>query len=164
MPDNQTMNLEQQLQILQDNSSVHGVAPIVIEQAVAPVLKTYASQLKHLEYYLLQNLSQGWVLTTLRSRTQKSSEKKVIYAFSTAQDATTFAGTDDPEIVALPIPVIQIIFQVFAIQLLDSVIFLENPGNLSTGVEVHRADVHNLVQKQLQNLTKRTSNLPTDLA
>ena len=164
MPDNQTMNLEQQLQILQDNSSVHGVAPIVIEQAIAPVLKMYASQLRHLEYYLLQNLSQGWVLTTLRSRAKTSAEKKVIYAFSTAQDATTFAGIDDPEIVALPIPVIQILFQIFAIQTLDSVIFLDNPGNLSTGVEVHRADVHNLIQKQLQNLARQPSNIPTDLA
>lgn len=164
MPDNHPMNLDQQLQLLQDNSSAHGVAPIVIEQAIAPVLKMFASQLQYLEYYLLQNSSQGWILTTLRSRTPKFSEKKVIYAFATAQDATTFAGAYDPEIVALSIPVIQILFQMFAIQHLDSIVFMENPRNLSTGKEIQRADVQSLVEQQLRNLTNQPSNLPNDLA
>ena len=97
---NSIMNLDQQIDILRDNAPNHGISPIVIEKAIAPALKMFAKQLKHEHYYLLQNLQQGWILTTLSNRSQPQQQKKVIYAFATSKDAMTFANSSDPGIVA----------------------------------------------------------------
>ena len=45
------MELEQQLQTLIKDAAEFGIAPIVLQQAVAPVLKLLAQQLNHLEYF-----------------------------------------------------------------------------------------------------------------
>ena len=158
------MNLDQQIDILQDNAPNHGISPVVIEKAIAPALKMFAKQLKHENYYLLQNLQQSWILTTLSNRSQPQQQKKVIYAFATSKDAMNFANSSDPKIVADSVPLMQILFQMLAIQPLDSMIFMDLPGNLSSGTEVRRVDVQNLVQTNLKKLQSQTSNLPTDIA
>lgn len=158
------MNLDQQIAILRDNAPNHGISPVVIEKAIAPALKMFAEQLKHEHYYLLQNLQQGWILTTLSNRSQPQQQKKVIYAFATSKDAMTFANSSDPGIVAESVPLMQILFQMLAIKPLDSMIFMDLPGNLSSGTEVRRVDVQNLVQTNLKKLQSQTSNLPTDIA
>ncbi len=56
------MDLKPQLQILIDDAPNHGLSSVVIEQAIAPVLEILAQQLEHLEYYILQNLSDEWVV------------------------------------------------------------------------------------------------------
>ena len=158
------MNLDQQTAILRDNAPNHGISPVVIDKAIAPALIMFAKQLKHEHYYLLQNLQQGWILTTLSNRSQPQQQKKVIYAFATNKDATTFANSSAPEIVADSVPVMQILFQMLAIKPLDSMIFMDLPGNLSSGTEVRRGDVQNLVKTNLKKLESQTGKLPTDIA
>ena len=154
------MELEQQLQILVDDAANYGIAPLVIEKAIAPVLNLFAQQLKHLEYYLLQNLDEQWVLFTISDRQQIKSDQTVIYAFPTLQDAANFQGSKDPNILATPVPVTHILFQLLALEPVNSVIFLEQPGNLNAGTQIERDKLQSLIQQQIQQL----SNVPNNLA
>jgi hypothetical protein len=161
------MDLEQQIQVLVDNAPQDGTMPKAIE-AIAPVLTLVASQLQHSDYYILQTLDQGWVLTTLSNRAQPEIEKNVIYAFPTLKDAADFQSVSDPEILAVTVPVTHILFQMLAIETLTSIVFFDTPGNLTAGIEVRRDNLQQLIQTQLQQIRSvprsYPSNLPPDIA
>lgn len=153
------MILEQQLQLIIDNAAAHDVPPVVIEKAIAPVLRLLAAQLHHLEYYVLQNLAEDWVVTTI-ANPQSKSEKKVIYAFVSVQDATTFQGKTNPDLVAIPIQIVQLLFKLFSFAQVDSIIFLEDSQNLNRGVEIERELLSQLIIKQIKQL----GQIPPDIA
>lgn len=161
------MDLDQQIQFLVDHAPQDGTTPNLIA-AIAPVLKLLASQLRHSEYYILQTLDEGWVITTLSNRTQPEVQKNVIYAFSTLKDATDFQSVSDPQILAAPIPVTHILFQMLALETVSSTVFFDTPGNLTAGIEVRRDDLQNLISTQLQHSQSvprsYPSNLPPDIA
>jgi hypothetical protein len=150
------MDLDQQIQVLIQNAPQDGTTPKIVT-AIAPALTSLARQLKHLQYYILQTLDQSWVLTTLSNRAQPQVEKKVIYAFPTLKDVT--AGPQslkDPQIIALPVPVTHILFQMTAMETIDSTIFFETPGDTVKGTEIHRQELQDLIQTQLkQTLVKQ---------
>ena len=154
------MELEQQLQILVDDASKYGISPLVIEKAIAPVLNLLAQQLKQLEYYILQNLNEQWVIYTISDRQQAKPDRQVIYAFPSLRDAGNFQGSNDPNILATAIPVTHILFQLISLEPVESIIFLEQPGNLNIGTQVERNILQNLIQQQIKNL----SNTPNDIA
>ncbi|MEC4892402.1 MAG: hypothetical protein SAL07_09545 [Oscillatoria sp. PMC 1051.18] len=162
------MDLEQQISLLIQDAPRYGVSAVAIEQAIAPVLRLFANQLQHLEYYVLQTLADDWILTTLTNRAQPSLEKKVIYAFPTLKDAADFQVNKDPQIIASPVPVAHILFQVFHLEQVDSVVFVETPGNLTSGQEVRIEDLKKLMMMQIQQLRAKpssdASNLPPDFA
>jgi hypothetical protein len=143
------MDLDQQIQVLIDHAPQDGTTPRVIE-AIAPVLKLIAGQLKHSQYYILQTLDQSWVMTTLSNRAQPDVEKNVIYAFPTLKDAQPYAQ-QDPQVMALPVPVAHILFQMVAMDMVSSTVFFELSGNLAAGTEVRREDLQNLINTQLQH-------------
>lgn len=161
------MDLEQQIQALIKNAPQDGTTPNLV-RAIAPVLILLASQLRHPEYYLLQTLEREWVLTTLSNRAQPDVEKNVIYAFATLKDAADFQSVSDPQIIAMPLPITHILFQMLALDNVNSVVFFDTPGNLATGTEVRRDDLQHLVQTQLRQLQSAPrsypSNLPPDIA
>ncbi|MBD0345252.1 MAG: hypothetical protein ICV63_10630 [Coleofasciculus sp. Co-bin14] len=161
------MNLEQQIQVLIDQAPQDGTMPKVIE-AIAPVLTLLANQLRHLEYYILQTLEQGWVMTTLSNRAQPEVEKNVIYAFPTLKDAADFQSVSDPQIIAKAVPVTHILFQMLALDPVTSTVFFDTPGNLTAGTEVRREDLQHLIQMQLQHMQSvprsYPSNVPPDIA
>lgn len=160
------MNLDQQLKILIDEAPQHGVPSPVMERAVNPVLKGLAQKLKYLEYYVAQNLDGDWVLTTLQSRAQPTREKKVIYAFANLKDAVNFPGSADSQMMAMAVPVTSLLFQLFALEQVDSIIFLETSGDLNTGIEIKRTDLQTAIQKQLQHLSqpRQGGTIPPNLA
>jgi hypothetical protein len=153
------MTLEQQLQLIIDDAENYGVPSLVIEKAIAPVLKVFAEQLQHLEYYILQNLAEDWVLTTI-TNPQLQQSKKVIYAFISVQDAATFQGTANADLIAMPIDVVQLLFRLFSLQEVDSIIFLENSLNLNHGVEIKRDRLSQLIRQQIEQL----GNIPPNIA
>lgn len=161
------MDLDQQIQVLIDNAPQDGTTPKAIA-AIAPVLKLLAGQLRHLEYHILQTPDEAWVMTTLSNRAQPDLEKNVIYAFSTLKDAADFQAVSDPQILALPVPVTHILFQLLALETVTSIVFFDTPNNLVTGTEVRRDDLQKLIQTQLQHsqFVPRSypSNLPPDIA
>jgi hypothetical protein len=155
--------LDQQIQTLIDNAPKEGNMGAVLKEAVGPTLKAFALQMQHLEYYILQSSDGGWVLTTLRNRQHPQMEKNVIYAFSTHKDALEFSRTAMAKMIPMPIAIAQILFQLFALDRVESLVFLETPGDRVNGTEIHRANLQKLVQQNLQELKKR-SNLPPDIA
>ncbi len=156
------MDLDQQLQVLIDNAPQDGTTPYAVA-AVAPMLKAIASQLKHREYYILHSLEQEWVLLTLRNQSQPEVEKTVIYAFPTLKDISFSPySLNDPNLMASPLPIIHILFQMIALNTIDSIIFMETPGDPQSGVELRQEDIQTLLHQQLQERLSPT--IPPDLA
>lgn len=156
-----TMDLDEQLQVLVDNAPQDGTTPDAIK-AIAPALKLVASQLKHLQYYVLQTLEQNWVMTTLNHRTQSGVSKNVIYGFPTVKDAASAPYAKDPQVIAIPVLVTHILFQMVAMQTVDSIVFFEIPGNPNAGTEVTRQELQQLIQLHLQ--PAKGATLPSDIA
>ena len=152
------MKLEQQLQEIVNEAPEHGVPSEVVEKAIAPILMSCADQLQKLEYFVLQNLSGEWILTTLVNPSLNQ-EKRVIYAFVSVQDAAKFQGKEDLDIVAVPITVIQLLFRLFSLQQVDSLIFLENSANLNQGQEIQREPLANSIMSQIKQLKQNNSNI-----
>ncbi|TVQ05304.1 MAG: hypothetical protein EA368_19555 [Leptolyngbya sp. DLM2.Bin27] len=157
------MDLDAQIADLKQNAPNDGVTASAIT-TIAPTLKAIAGQLKHPQYYVLQTLEQGWMMTTLSNRTQPNTQKNIVYAYPTLQDAATSQATiKDPQVMALPVPVVQILFQLLAMQPIDSLIFFETPGKVGQGVEIRRQDTQALIQAQLQQ-AQQASSIPPDMA
>lgn len=152
------MTLEQQLAEIINDAPNHGVPAFVVEKAIAPIIKLFAAQLQHIEYYVLQNLAEDWILTTI-TNPQLAQEKKVIYAFISVQDAATFQGKINPDLIAMPISVVQLLFRLFSLQQVDSIIFLENSQNLNQGVEIQRERLSKLITEQIKLLSQTPPNI-----
>ena len=144
------MELEQQLKLLIADAASHGVPTVVMEQAIAPVLKMLATQLQHDEYHILQNLESDWVLTTITNAKLKQ-HKKVIYAFVTVRDAA-IQGKSDPDLIAAPISVTQLLFRLFSLHQVDSIIFMNDSSDLNNGIEILRDRFLALIQQQIEKL------------
>ncbi|HEY9812301.1 MAG TPA: hypothetical protein V6D31_02000 [Candidatus Sericytochromatia bacterium] len=156
------MNLDKQIEYLIKNAPQDGTPELMA--AIAPILKQLATQLRHSEYFISQTPDQGWIMTTLSNRTQPDIEKNVVYAFPTLKDAKSFQ-TMTPQLIAVKIPVTHILFQLVAMDTVDSLVFFETSGNLASGAEVRRADLQNLIQTQLQQYrAPKSSKLPPDIA
>lgn len=160
------MNLDKQIQVLVDDAPQDGVTRQVIA-AIAPVLKLLAQKLRHSQYYILQNLDQSWILTTLSNRATNV-EKCVIYAWATLQDVPVASTIGlDADVIAVPIPVTHLLFQLTALEGVDSIIFFTTSGDLNSGIEMKREDIQNLIQLQLKQnppVTSIPSQIPPDIA
>lgn len=160
------MDLNAQIQALIDGAPKDGRTPEVVS-TIAPVLRAFAEQLQRTDYYVLQTLNGDWVKTTLSSRTEQGVEKNIIYAFATLEDAgKSPLPVRDPQIIALPIPVTHILFQLIALTTLDSLVFFNQPGNVSQGTEVTRSSFEASVQDYLQRFQnwQTGEEIPSDLA
>ena len=158
------MNIDQQIQELIDDAPQDGSTPTLVA-TIAPVLKILASQLRHTQYYIVQTLDQNWAITALENRAQPGLEKNVIYAFATLKDVS--AGPypmHDPQMIALPIPVTHILFQMLAMEMIYSVIFFDAPGNTAAGTEIQREQFSELIESHLLESQQPKSALPPDFA
>ncbi|MDJ0735657.1 MAG: hypothetical protein QNJ47_16615 [Nostocaceae cyanobacterium] len=157
------MDLQAQIQSLIDDAPQDGITPQLIT-AIAPVLEAIAQKLRHTQYYILQDLESRWVLTTLSNRNNPQVEKHVIYAFPTLQDVSMSSSTGlDPQVTALSVPVTHILFQLMALEPVDSIVFLEIPGVTDNGVEVRRDELQQLMQQQLRQNSFH-NQIPPDIA
>ena len=117
-------------------------------QTIAPVLRAVASRLQHLQYYLLQTVEQRWVMTTLQHREQPRVTKTVIYAYPSLEAVKATQPNPDPQLLALPVPTVDILFQLLAIDPVESMIFLEE--RQPSGVEISRELLQSLIAQHLQ--------------
>jgi hypothetical protein len=157
------VELERQIQALIDDAPQDGTTPTAV-RTIAPALKMIAEQLQHPQYYVIQTLDHGWVMTTLTHRNQPSAEKNVIYAFPTLEDvASSPHPLRDPQMIAIPIPVTHILFHMLAMKTVDSAVFFEIPGNTKSGTEITRKNLKHIIQLSLQK-TRTNLHLPPDLA
>ncbi|MGD1938519.1 MAG: hypothetical protein ACFCA4_13305 [Cyanophyceae cyanobacterium] len=131
--------LEAQVKQLVDAAPQDGKTPQLVT-AIAPVLLHFATQLQRENFYVLQTLNGDWVRTTLSSRREQGVQKSVIYAFASVDDARKSPmPTKDPNVLAAPVPVTHVLFQMVALKTLDSLVFFATEGNLNNGTEVGRA-------------------------
>ncbi|AFZ26936.1 hypothetical protein Cylst_4884 [Cylindrospermum stagnale PCC 7417] len=157
------MDLETQIQLLIDNAPHDGITPQLIA-AIAPALSAIAQKLRYKQYYILQNLQSDWVLTTLSHRKNPRLAKRVIYAFPTLQDASLSSNAGlDPQVVATAIFVTHILFQLAALEPVDSIVFFETPGTTTNAIEVRRSDLQNQMQQTLQK-HRPHKQIPPDIA
>lgn len=161
------MDLDAQIQLLIDNAPQDGITARVVA-AIAPGLKLLAQKLRHSQYYILQSMDSDWVVTTLSNRTNPEFEKRVIYAFPSLKDIPVVSTRElEADLIAVPLPVTHILFQLTALETVDSIIFFETPSDLTNGIEVQREDIENLIQLQLKQepLPINSPNqLPPDIA
>ncbi|MBD2079518.1 hypothetical protein [Leptolyngbya sp. FACHB-17] len=158
------MNLDQQLQMLVNEAPQDGSTPQLIE-SIAPVLRAIAQRLRHLQYYVVQTLDQNWVMLTLNHRAQDEPEKNVIYAFPSLKDVSSSPyDLTDPNLIALPVPVIHILFQMLAMDKDYSTIFFETPGDATIGTEVQRSELEALIHEYWQGQADAVTHIPSDIA
>ena len=157
------MDLEAQIQLLIDNAPRDGITPHLVA-AIAPALRAIAQKLRYSQYYILQNSESSWVLTTLSNRANPGLEKRVVYAFPTIQDVSLISPAGlDPQMLAKIIPVTHILFQLVALEPVDSIVFLETPGKTTHTVEIRRTDLEKLMQQQLRQ-QRSPKQIPPDIA
>ena len=157
------MDLQAQIQFLIKNAPQDGITPQLVA-AIAPALIQIAQKLRLPQYYILQNPFGDWVLTTLSNKSNPQLQKQVIYAYPTLQDVSTTSGVGfDPQMIAAPIGVIEILFQIVALQPVDSIIFFDTPGTTANAVEIPRLQVNSIIESSLQQNSRR-SDVPPDIA
>ncbi len=142
--------LDQQLQALINEAPQYGVPSAVMETAVSPVLKLFALQLQHPNYYLLVSANQSLIVTTLSHRQQPQAEKRVIYGFSSEKEAQAFQGVANSSLNIVSFPVTHLLFELFALKEVDSLIFMDN--SLEQGKEIQRDNLQKAIQQQIQQL------------
>jgi len=154
------MDLDQQIQALIEKAPRDGSTPQIL-QAIAPALVLIAQQLQHLEYSILQAVDQSWAMVVLSNLKEPGREKKVIYAWTSLKDASQAAAAAGDRLRPVLLPVTHILFQMIALEGLDSIVFFESPGNQEVGTEIPREQVQNLINVYLQQYR---SAPPPDIA
>lgn len=155
------MNIDEQIQELIDSAPRYGAEPKEVSY-VTPVLKAIAERLQHPQYYILQNLEQHWLMTTVADQTQPGVTKTVMYAFPSLETAKANTNAlNDSQLIALPIPVIHLLFQMLAMKPIDSIVFFETSANLQSGMELSRKNLQTLIEQHLQSL--RGVTIPPDI-
>ncbi len=154
------MDLDQQLRNLINEAPEYGVPALIMEHGVVPVISTYAHQLDYSQYYLRQTLEDNLVLTILANNQHPEVEKRVIYAFPTVEDAAKFPDSkiNDPNVIAQIVPVSQILFQMFTMKEVDSVIFVEKPENYQQSKEIYCDKLQSAIQQNLTILINSNSS------
>ncbi|MCU0523369.1 MAG: hypothetical protein MUF72_00930 [Elainella sp. Prado103] len=154
------MNRDQQIQQLMDQAPQYGSSAGEV-QIVAPVLRQFADRLRQDEYYIVQNLDQQWVMTTLEHRSQPHLRKRVVYAYASLEAVKANHTVIDLQTLALPLPTIQILFQLLALKPIDSLIFVESMDQ-SSCIEVSRAVLMQALEQHLEQI--RPIRLPDNIA
>jgi hypothetical protein len=156
------MDLEAQIQLLKENAPQDGITPQLIT-AIAPIMQAVAQRLSHQQYYIVQGMDEQWVVTTLSNRKNPKLEKRVIYAYPTLQDARSSIDTQqDPQLIAKPIGVIHVLFQLTALEPVDSIVFFETNSVSGDTIEIPRLELLSLIQQAVTPY--RNKIVPPDIA
>ncbi len=158
------MDIDQQLQDLIEGAPAEADLKQAI-RTVSPVIQAIAKQLNHSEYYILQSVNKQWLQATVAHKDNPTQPKKVIYAYpSLSAAAGDKLAKSNPGLMALPVPVARLLFQLPSIDPVDSLIFLETDAR-DQAVEVRRTDLKNLFQSQLtQSIKLQVPQVPPNLA
>ncbi len=144
-------NIEQQIQILVDQAPTELQQPIV---HISPVLNQIAADLTHQSYFIGQNKSQEWIVITLQNG--QNVQMDAVYAFGHQQDALNFYGSSE---LAIEIPVIDLLFQLLALESIQQFIFFDEVDNMESGRTLSRSDLQQAIEQHL----RQGSTLPPDV-
>jgi hypothetical protein len=141
------MDLQDQVQALIENAPADETTREGV-RVVAKALSEVAQGLGHREYYVLQNFQQQWQVTTLQHRSQDDVQKTVLYAYAHLINATQAAQSDD--LIAVPVPIVQLLFQFFSFENVDSFLFVDNLHDPNQIREIALQDLQALVHAFLE--------------
>jgi hypothetical protein len=141
------MDLQAQVQALIEDAPEDEITQEGI-QVVAIALAEIAQGLAHTEYYILQSFEGQWQVTTLQHRTQEDLQKTVLYAYGSLTDATKVGQSG--ELIAAPVPIVQLLFQFFSFDTVDSFLFIDDAQQPDQIRELRRQDLQALVQTYLK--------------
>ncbi len=157
------MELDQQIQDLITNAPQDGKTPVLV-RAIAPALKKMAGQLKRTQYYVLQTDDQAWVVTSLAHRSEPLQQKKVVYAYPTVADARADShNSDNSMVIAIPLPVTHILFQMLAMKTVDGMVFFETSDTSSSAIEVTKKQLEDAIREAYLGAKARSQH-PSDIA
>ncbi|MEO1519333.1 MAG: hypothetical protein AAFU78_00975 [Cyanobacteria bacterium J06633_2] len=152
------MNIDQQIKELIANAPSDGKTPTLVK-AIAPALKAIAEELNHTEYFVIKTSDDGWVVTTLKHQKSPSVEKKVIYAYPTLADAKNSSyRTEHTNVLAIPIPVTHILFQMLAMKTVNSTVFFEQCSPSPLNVEVSKQRLLDAIKNAYENRNPPSGN------
>lgn len=134
-----------------------------MQEAIIPALKQLTRQLVHANYYVVRTAAGDWILTVLMHRQTPQPEKKVIYAFASREDAAKFHENSPQPIEIVSVPLANLLFELFAWERVDSIIFMDLPGNLEKGKEMPRPALQAIIQERLKKLQPPQS-IPPNIA
>lgn len=147
------MTIDQQLQNLIENAPPGASLEEAI-QVVSPVIRNVARQLQHLEYYILQTVNGQWLQATIAHKDNPAQPKQVIYAYASLSSAAKDKlAASNPNLMAIPVPVAQLLFQLPSISPVDSLIFLETEAR-DQAIEVRRDDIKTMFYNRLSQQAK----------
>jgi hypothetical protein len=146
------MNLDQQIKTLTKDAP-NDPEMRQITEIFVPVLRRLAGKFRYLEYYVLQTPDQSWVSFTLTHRTQSHVEKTAIYAFPSPNDvATVLPDLDLSGLSPVPIGIVDLLFQFYALHLGESLVLFDTSENTEKAVELRRSEFEDLLQASVDPL------------
>jgi hypothetical protein len=159
--------LDRQVSLLVQSTPDQETASAV--SLIASVLKAIAQKLKHTEYFVIQDIEGGWLLTPLSNHENPELEKITIYAYCDPTPANIDRlKLNDENLECVKYNVVEMLFRLIGMKQVDSIVFFDRLTDTQRGVEIGRVDIEELCEKQikraqfgLQKLieTKNNSNI-----
>jgi hypothetical protein len=118
---------------------------------IASVLKAIARNLKHVNYFVIQDIEGGWLLTPLSNHDNPELEKTTIYAYCDRTAANIDRlKLNDENLECAEYSVIDMLFRLIGMKQVDSIVFFDRATDTQRGVEVIRTDIESLCEKQIK--------------
>ena len=154
------MDLTSQIKALVDDAPADDGTKQLVENVTIALAQWVNANLSHSHYYLIQDVSGAWIKSTLTHRTQSVGEKTAIFIFSDSEDiAKEIDNLQDIQAFCEKIPVIELLFRFWTLNLSDSLVV--NEGDVTTRMmrEITRSDLNTAIRgEKSQKKTRNTQS------
>lgn len=151
------MNLKSQLRELSKELE-ENLSTAAIEKAIIPVIVAYAKRVKRGHFFIWESPEQEWIVTTFSYRLDPSLEKRVVYAFTSKQDAKKHEDFNDPALQVAEVPIVLILVKLLVSKDLDSIVFFSHRGNVKQGMEVEKSQLLDVIKNRLRQVESVNDN------
>lgn len=149
-----------QIKALVDDAPADDGTKQLVENVAIALAQWVNANLSHSHYYLIQDASGAWIKSTLTHRTQSVGEKTAIFIFSDSEDvAKEIDGLQDIQAFCEKIPVIELLFRFWTLNLSD--LLIVNEGGVTTRMmrEIRRSDLNTAIRgEKSQKKTRNTQS------
>lgn len=141
--------LDRQVTLLVESTPDEETASAV--RLIASVLKAIAKNLRHTVYFVIQDIDGGWLLTPLSNHDNPEVEKTTIYAYCDRTPANIDRlRLNDQNLECGEFNVIDMLFRLIGMKQVDSIVFFDRATDTQNGIEIGRADIEELCEKQIK--------------
>jgi len=157
------MDLTSQIKALVDDAPTGDGTKQLVENVAIALARWVSANLSHSHYYLIQDASGAWIKSSLLHRTQSVGEKTAIFIFATSEDvAKEIDSLQNIQVFPEKIPVIELLFRFWTLNLSDSLIVNEGSDRAPTTTkktmrEIRRSDLDTAI-RQSKKKTRDTSS------